>query len=165
MSQGERYLPASDFLCMILNEEVPLTGSEFAEKNVQRLIEFTRDKDTSNRDWATLFLAQLAEYDGLERPDIVAALLTAAEDSDQNVRSEAILGLAKLKHEKAPSLVGLELKKVNASMQIFEAAELLADPTLVNDLEDFQDESDEPFVDEAARRALEACRKHNGRAK
>ncbi|MEP1422243.1 MAG: lyase [Erythrobacter sp.] len=142
-----------------------MTGSEFAEKNVQRLIEFTRDKDTSNRDWATLFLVELAGYDGLVRPDILAALLTAAEDVDQNVRSEAILGLAKLKHEKALSLVGLELKKVNASMPIFEAAELLADPTLVNDLEDFQIESDEPFVDEAARRALEACRKHKEREK
>jgi HEAT repeat protein len=165
VSQGERYLPASDFLCMIFDDEIPLTGSEFAEKNLQRLIEFTRDEDASNRDWATLFLAQVAEYDGLRRPEILAALLTAAEDADQSVRAEAILGLAKIKHEKALSLVGRELKRLNATMPIFEAAELLADPTLIKDLEDFQDESDEPFVDEAAKRALEICRKHNGRAK
>lgn len=165
MSQSERYLPASDFLCMILDEEVPLTGSEFAERNLQRLIELSRDTDKSNRDWATLFLAQLADDDGLGRPDILTALLTAADDADQDVRSEAILGLARVRHERALSLVGRELQKNNASVLIFEAAELLADPILINDLEDFQEPSDEPSVDKAAKRALEACRKHTGTTK
>lgn len=150
---------------MILDDEVPLTGSEFAERNLQRLIELSRDKDKSNRDWATLFLAQLADHDGLERPDILAALLTAADDADQDVRSEAILGLTTVKHKRALSLVARELQENNASLPIFEAAELLADPILINDLEDFQEPSEEPFVDEAARRALEACRKHTGRTK
>lgn len=150
---------------MVLDDEVPLTGSEFAEKNLQRLIELTRDNDTSNRDWATLFLAQLAEYDGLGHPDILAALLTAAEDADQNVRSEAILGLARIKHDRALSLVGRELKENNAGLPIFEAAELLADPTLISDLEDFQEPSGEPFVDKAAKRALDACRNPSGRTK
>lgn len=87
---SERYEPSSDFLRAIIADEVALSGGEFAEANLNRLIAFTRDPDRANRDWATLLLSQETG----DTPSIRAALLEAAEDDDVIVRAEAALGLA-----------------------------------------------------------------------
>jgi hypothetical protein len=52
------YEPTSDFLTAIVSGDVRLAGDEFADTNLQRLIDLTRDDDLSNRDWATMLLAQ-----------------------------------------------------------------------------------------------------------
>ena len=41
----EGYSPPSDFLCSIVAEDVPLSGSPFAEANLRRLILLTGDPD------------------------------------------------------------------------------------------------------------------------
>ncbi|MEM6858211.1 MAG: HEAT repeat domain-containing protein [Pseudomonadota bacterium] len=153
MSEEALYRPASDFLRMAIDGEVPFVSGEFAEQNLARLIEYTSDEDESNRDWATLLLAQLE----LDRADVIEALLRAADDKNQYVRGEAIVGLAELSHPDAFKLVHRELQSEFAQLQVFEAAEILADPRLLEDLECFQDPSDEPTVDEAARAAFKAC--------
>lgn len=153
MSDDLRYAPASDFLCSAIRKEITFAGGEFGELNLKRLIEFTSDADESNRDWAALLLAQLE----LDRPDVVAALLAAAEDENPYVRGEAIVGLAQLKNENALALVRRELQNEWVQLQLFEAAEILADCRLIPDLERFQQTSDDPGLDEMARAALQAC--------
>ena len=161
MSEEALYRPASDFLCTAIDGEVPFAGGEFAEQNLARLIEYTSSEDDSNRDWATLLLAQLE----LDRADVVEALLRAADDENQYVRGEAIVGLAKLSHPEAFILVHRELQNEVVQLQVFEAAEILADSRLLDDLQRFQDPSDEPKVDEAARAAFEACQKRGSQEK
>ncbi|MEO0870873.1 MAG: HEAT repeat domain-containing protein [Pseudomonadota bacterium] len=159
MSEEALYRPASDFLCIVINGEVPLAGGEFAEQNLARLIEYTSDEDDSNRDWATLLLAQLE----LDRADVVEALLRIADDKNQFVRGEAILGLANLGHQDAFTLVHRELENEFVQLQVFEAAKILADSRLLEHLKWYQDATDEPAVDDAARAALKACQKRGSK--
>ncbi|UYY75961.1 hypothetical protein [Sphingomonas sp. R1] len=87
----ERYEPASDFLKAIIAEEVPLSGSVFADANLGRLISLAQDQDLSNRDWATMILAS----EEMDTPLVRDALLAALGDKSDVVRAEALLGLAR----------------------------------------------------------------------
>lgn len=80
------YLPASDFLWMVANDEISLVGSGFADRNLQLLIALMSDDDVSNRDWATMLLAG-KDIDTAEVPE---ALIAATDDSDMSVRREAL---------------------------------------------------------------------------
>ncbi|WP_084385132.1 HEAT repeat domain-containing protein [Novosphingobium naphthalenivorans] len=100
-----RYLPSSDFLPAIINEDAPFNEGNFGERNLERLIGMTRDPDTANRDWATLLLSQLK----LDRPDVREALIAAAADEAFEVRGEAILGIAQLDQSAALPLLRKEL--------------------------------------------------------
>ena len=84
----EGYSPPSDFLCSIVAEDVPLSGSPFAEANLRRLILLTGDPDHANRDWATFLLAQSE----IDTPEVRAALLKVAYANDDIVRDEALSG-------------------------------------------------------------------------
>lgn len=150
----ERYEPASDFLKAIIAEEVPLSGSPMAEQNMQRLIGMTADNDTSNRDWATLLLA--LEND--DTPEIRAALLAAAHDENDVVRAEAVLGIARRDAKLALPLVLNELTNRQASMAVFEAAALVADPALIDSLRPWTEPSEYGWLDDLAREALAACK-------
>lgn len=151
----ERYEPTSDFLKAIIAEEVPLSGSVFADANMRQLITMTRDDDLSNRDWATMLLAS----DEADTPEIREALLSAAKDEDDVVRAEALVGIARRDRRIALPLVLKELAGEQASMPVFEAAELIADPALVNMLQPWTEPSDNEFLDQLARAALAACEK------
>ncbi|WNJ89087.1 hypothetical protein [Bosea sp. 685] len=87
----EFYQPASDFLVMAANGEIPLTGSEFADANLCRLLDHTSDSDLSNRDWATFLLAH-ADVDVAE---VTIALHRCLEDENESVQEEAMVGLAR----------------------------------------------------------------------
>jgi HEAT repeat protein len=150
---SERYEPASIFLKAVIAEQVSLHGSDEAEANLRRLIAMTTDSDTSNRDWATLLLSQA----DIDTPEVRAALLRAAGDRDPIVRSEAMLGLAQRDTKLALPLVQKELQGECASLQLFEAAELIADRALVDCLEPWTEASDWSEHDQAARDALAAC--------
>jgi hypothetical protein len=150
---AERYEPPSEFLQMILEEIVPLSGSAYADENRRRLIAMTRDPDRANRDWATLLLAQ-SEVDDAE---VREALLRAAEDEDADVRAEAIIALARLEPNLALPFLQRELKGDAVGRLVFEAATLVADPSLVMDLRDFAGPSEDSWVDDEAQRALAAC--------
>lgn len=150
----DRYLPPSDFLNAVINEDVPLVGGEHCNENLQRLIEMTRDENVVNRDWATLLLAQLE----LDEPDVRSALLAAAQDKDANVRAEAILGLAQLERTLALPFLRYELAGQAVSMPILEAAAIVADSSLIGGLEAFATPSGNDFLDGFALRALMACK-------
>jgi hypothetical protein len=150
---NDRYAPPSEFLRAVIDEDAPLAGSNFATANLRRLIEMTRDKDPANRDWATLLLAQ----QHLDTPEVREALLCAAEDDNDAVRAEAILGVAQRDKALALPLLQKELARRSVAMPIFEAATLVADPSLVDDLRAYAPPSADDLLDRRALDALKAC--------
>ncbi|EIZ78120.1 lyase containing HEAT-repeat protein [Novosphingobium sp. Rr 2-17] len=151
----ERYEPASDFLKAVVAEEVPLSGSAFADANMRQLIAMTRDDDLSNRDWATMLLAS----EEADTPEIREALLSAANDENDVVRAEALVGIAQRDPRLALPLVLEALSGEQVSMPVFEAAALVADPALVDVLRPWTEPSDDEWLDQLAREALAACEK------
>jgi hypothetical protein len=149
----ERYAPPSKFLKALIDGDVPLVGSTFATTNLRRLIEMTRDRDVANRDWATLLLAQ----QDLDTPEVREALLRAAEDEIDAVRAEAILGVAQRDKALALPLLRRELARKSISLPILEAAALVADASLVDDLRAFSYTSGDDVIDRWAMAALKAC--------
>lgn len=90
---------------------------------VQALVVLTRDVDDDVRDWATFGIGALGK---LDTPEIRDALLSRLNDSFDDVRQEAIVGLARIKDERVlPSLLfALELPSV-ADILIDAANEML----------------------------------------
>lgn len=151
---SESYEPASDFLKMVAAEEAPLSGSFLAEENLQRLIAMTRDADLSNRDWATMLLAQ----EDIDTTEVRAALLNAVADEDEVVRAEALLGLARRDTALALPFALKALAAPSACVAVFEAAELIADPSLIDHLRPWTLPSGNDWLDQSARNALAACK-------
>jgi hypothetical protein len=151
MSEG--YHPPSDFLKAIAAEEVSLIGSEYANANLRRLIAMTREGNRSNRDWATLLLSQQE----IDTPEVREALVSAADDEDLAVRAEALLGLAQRDKEIALPFAVTALSADQVCMPVFEAAALIADPSLVSLLRPWIEPSDDEYLDKLARDALIAC--------
>ena len=149
----ERYEPPSDFLKALINDDAPLIGGEHAEANLRRLVEMTGDTDPANRDWATLLLAQ----QDIDTPQVRNALLRAAEDENEYVRAEAILGLAQRDKALALPLVQRELSGALVPLPLFEAAAIVAHPSLAADLRAFTEPSGDDFLDGLAIKALRAC--------
>lgn len=150
---SERYEPKSDFLNSIIAEEVPLSGSSFAEANLSLLIKMTRDPDPSNRDWATFLLAQAR----VDTSDVRDALIRVAREDEGIVQAEAVHALAARDPELALPFVQSGLRSESVWIPMFEAAELCAHPSLVEDLRGWAEPSDEPFADRCAASALKAC--------
>lgn len=150
---SDRYEPTSDFLKAIIAEEVPLSGSPIADKNMQKLIALGSDDDRSNRDWATILLAQ----EEADTPEIRAALLKAAHDEYDVVRAEALLGIAKRDPQMAFPLAVVALSADQASMAVFEAAKIIADPRLIDSLRPWTEPSDNAWLDQLAMDAMKAC--------
>lgn len=157
----ERYLPSSSFLRALIDADEPLTKGDDAEVNLLRLISLIEDDDPVNRDWAALLLSQ----QDVDTPQVRAALLHAAEDESELVRAEAILGLAQRDKALALPLLQKELSGPAVPHAIFEAAVLVAHPSLVSDLSAFAEPSGDSFLDNAALKALHACQaaeRHGG---
>ena len=150
-----RYEPTSNFLKAVIAEEVPLSGSNFADANMRQLIAMMRDGDLSNRDWATMLLAS----EEVDTPEIREALLSAANDENDVVRAEALLGIAKRDRKLALPFILNALSGEQASMPVFDAAELIADPVLVEVLRPWTEPSDDVWLDQLALNALTACQK------
>lgn len=149
----DRYEPASEFLKAVAKGNAPLSGGEMADANLCRVIEMTRDADRSNRDWATFLLAQ----QDADTTVVREALLQAAADDDDFVRAEAVYGLARRDPSVALPFVQGALRADCVAVPIFEAAELCADPSLVEDLRKFAEPSDSPYLDGLAADALATC--------
>ncbi|WP_426263958.1 HEAT repeat domain-containing protein [Sphingomonas sp. PWP1-2] len=147
------YHPSSDFLIQVLNEEAPLTGSEYADANLSKVIGFIADEDAANRDWAAFILGNL----DLDTPEIRSALIAFANDQSERVRAEAIRGLAQRDRTLALPYVRSALANPSATVNIFEAAAIVADPTLVAPLKAFTGSSDDEWFDELVSEAIAAC--------
>ena len=149
----EGYWPSSGFLCTVANDEVPLAGNAAGEQNLRLLMKFTRDPDVSNRDWATMLLSQQE----LDTPEVRQVLQRAAEDSDCHVRAEALEGLAERDKELATPLVERELRGDDCGYGTFEAARLIADPSLLSALRNWNGRFEESSWNELVSEAIAAC--------
>jgi HEAT repeat protein len=147
------YEPTSEFLKAVAAGNAPLSGDEFAEANLRLLIKLTRDDDRANRDWATFLLAQ----EDIDTSVVRETLLKAAEDDDDFVRAEAIWGLARRDPAVALPFVQKELRGDSVAVPVFEAAELCAHPSLIEDLQNLAQPSDSPNLDALAAAALATC--------
>jgi hypothetical protein len=129
----EGYLPESDFLCSIFDQEISFEG-EFGARNLALLITMLDDPIDANRDWATFFLAT-SDHDS---PAIRAALLKAAKDPHFDTRCEALLGLAQRNVEGVEALVLEALNGDYIGELMFEAAQYVAKAELVPALEEIK---------------------------
>ncbi|WHU01612.1 MULTISPECIES: HEAT repeat domain-containing protein [unclassified Sphingomonas] len=151
MAKGERYEPSSALLKAILAEEQALAD----DANLEQVIALTRDDDASNRDWATMLLAQ----EEIDTPAVREALFRAASDEEDVIRGEAMLGLAIRDPEIALPLVQEALGGESVCAPMLEAALLCAHPSLIGDLRIWAEPSDMPLLDDLAGEALAACEK------
>jgi HEAT repeat protein len=150
---NDGYEPTSEFLRAVAANNAPLSGGPWADANLHRLIQMTRDEDRTNRDWATFLLA----LEDLDTPDVRDALMQAASDEDDFVRAEAVHGLARRDPTVALPFVQAELRADSVTVPILEAAALCAHPSLIDDLRDLTETSDSPYLDKLTADALQAC--------
>jgi HEAT repeat protein len=88
------------------------------------LIELTTDVDDSIRDWATFAIGTQCDVDG---PEIREALGRRLVDADEEVRGEAMVGLARRRAVGVVDYVAEALTGSNPSQLVFDAAkEILA---------------------------------------
>jgi HEAT repeat protein len=96
------------------------------ERTVSTLIKLMSDKDSEVRDWATFGLGGLGDFDS---PKIREALFKNSTDDDEDVREEAIVGLAKRKDPRSVPEVISALKDKDRAPRALEAANFLLDHT------------------------------------
>jgi hypothetical protein len=147
------YEPDSEFLKAVLAESISLSEGDCADKNLRQLISIMQTGTTADRDWAAFLLGQ-TDIDTIE---VREALLRAAKDAEPMVRAEAILALANRDRQLALSFVKKELSVECVYVPIFQAAEIIADASLVDDLRCFTEPSGDSHLDEYAANALAAC--------
>jgi len=103
---------------------------------IPTLIELTQDPVAEVRDWATFALGtRREELDTVELREALAARLS---DSDEYVRGEALVGLARRKDARAIPALQTELARSDVNYLALEAAELAADPRLLHQLEELR---------------------------
>jgi HEAT repeat protein len=153
MTKNDSYEPPSKFLRGMIGRHETLGSHEEDRSTLAQLIEMTRDNDPANRDWATMLLWQQQ----IDTPEVRRALMVASEDNDENVRAEAIRGLAELDRTLALPLLRKALTSDWVSAPILEAAAIVADPSLIGDLRAFTASSGNDHLDHLAQEALTAC--------
>ncbi len=88
------------------------------------LIEFTKDKTASIRNWATFSIGSLTE---LDNTDIRNALWNRVNDPNFEIKSEAIVGLANRKDSRIKSIIIKELENGDYGILLFEAILIIKD--------------------------------------
>ena len=100
--------------------------------SIAALIELCGDMDTDTRNWATFALGSLPEEDS---PAIRDALAARLSDADDEVRGEAILGLARRVDERVVQPLQRELSGREVGTLAIEAAEVMPRPEFIPHLE------------------------------
>lgn len=103
------------------------------EGAIKAIIELSSDKYSHIRDWATFNLGSQLE---LSNNEINNALWARIDDKFENVRMEAIVGLAKRKDKKIKDILIHELNRIDdQGSAILEAIEAFDDPDFIELLE------------------------------
>lgn len=123
---------------------------------VQMLIDLSTDKETEVRNWATFALGTQLEID---TPLLREALASRLQDADEEVRGEALVGLARRKDQRVVAALKQELQADGIHQLFVEAAELIADAELYPLLLNLSDLDD---GDKTLKRAIAACKPANG---
>ena len=92
------------------------------ERTISTLLRLMSDKDAEVRDWATFALGVLSDFDS---PKIREALFKNLNDEDEDVREEAMGGLAKRRDNRVVSPLIHILEAASPSDRALEAANLL----------------------------------------
>jgi HEAT repeat protein len=100
---------------------------------VGTLIRLTRDTDARVRDWATFAFNN--GHQERDSEEIREALLDRTDDEDAEARGEALIALARRHDARVADLIRRELEREPEGDWAIEAADLLADSSLVPDLE------------------------------
>lgn len=154
----ERYLPSSEFLNYAVADEITFDDTVVGQANLAQLLGLVADDDRANRDWAAFLIAGLS----LDSPDIRAALLVAANDTDVDTRDEAIVGLARRDHKAALELLKPLLNEEIGEV-LLEAATILGDRSLVPALKTIEHwEGGDESIREQLRVAIMACEAGQG---
>jgi HEAT repeat protein len=115
---------------------------------VAALIELTNDRDADVRNWATFGLGRQLATDSQGVRD---ALWARVADESQDVREEAVAGLARRRDQRSLPLVAGLLESGDVPSWLFDAAASLADSSLAPALRDYDQ------ADDLVRRALSQC--------
>ncbi|MEO8519956.1 MAG: HEAT repeat domain-containing protein [Acidobacteriota bacterium] len=132
-------------------------GGRADSLSIDTLIHLSRDPDLETRNWATFALGALSEEDSSAIRDALAANLT---DADDEVRGEAIAGLAKRLDGRAVQPILSELEQPNVIGLAIEAAEALPHSEFLPQLERLQTANPD---DEDIQRAVVRCRDASSR--
>jgi len=98
-----------------------LTGHDEADV-IALLIELTADVDDGVRDWATFAIGTQTDADG---PRIRKALFDRLADADEEIRGEALVGLARRRDTGVIDCVAEALQSSNPLQLVFDAADEL----------------------------------------
>lgn len=135
-----------------------ITGHE-DDLAIETLIELSGDENEDVRDWATFALGTMIRTDTSEIRD---SLLARIYDSHDDVRGEALVGLARRKDERVLDALIAELTAEQVGLLAIEAAEELGDtrlgPALLTLKEEWGDEEDKHVA--RLNRALLSCLPH-----
>lgn len=155
---SERYLPSSEFLNYVAADEITFDDTIVGQANLAQLLGLVTDDDRANRDWAAFLIAGLP----FDSPDIRAALIIAANDTDADTRDEAIVGLARRDHNTALELLRPLLEEEVGEV-LLEAATILGDRSLVPALTAMEQwEGGDDNIREQLRVAIAACEAGKG---
>ena len=116
------------------------------------LVTLSRDQDLDTRNWATFALGTLCERDSTV---IREALVTRLSDSDDEVRGEAMVGLARRQDVRAAETILAELSREDVLNLAIEAAEEMPRSEFLPRLEELLAAHPD---DEDIQRAVERCR-------
>lgn len=96
------------------------------KRSVSTLLKLMTDRDSEVRDWATFGMGVLGDFDS---PEIREALVQNLSDSDEDVREEAMVGLAKRKDPRSlPELMNALANK-EPSIGVLDASNFLLERT------------------------------------
>ncbi|WP_299685546.1 hypothetical protein [uncultured Dokdonia sp.] len=87
-------------------------------KAIETLIDFSKNKKSSIRNWATFGIGSLIDLDTTE---IRNALWNRVTDNDFETKSEAIVGLANRKDKRIKDVISTELENGDYGTLLFEA--------------------------------------------
>lgn len=129
---------------------------------IDMLLSFINDNDDEIRDWATFGIGSLLDID---TPMIREALCARVSDKDEDVRSEAIVGLARRKDECIVHTILNQLSEAEVHPLIVDAAAEMADnrfyPALVALKKTITGEKKNNFLSQNIERAIQECKEES----
>lgn len=112
-----------------LNVAVAL-GRYSEADSIDALLRLAKDQSTTVRDWATFGVGSMHEVDN---PKVRDVLWNSLQDDDEDVRGEALVGLALRKDDRVIPVL-LERLGTNSRVSELTASEAVASPLLLNRL-------------------------------
>lgn len=165
-SLGHRNDPAAiPELCRLIhhpNERVRLGVTAGLSRHedsraIQTLIGLSNDDSDDVRNWATFRLGSQIDMDS---PEIRDALSARLSEENQEIRGEALVGLARRGDQTVVNYIMKELTSDEINVLVLEAAEALANPALYPLLlkwKSVEDGNEDQYFEKQLERALEAC--------